>query len=296
MTLTFSTTVQASQCLQYLAPTSAKTVTSLELFEQNPIFSSYFTNKRASKFIGLAVKDNHGQEHVVLGPIVGSGHRRLLQKLEDTNFEAQREIVEILWAGEIHLLATPQKLTVLEVNEVAGLNQQIQAGYLPQFKNSSSVKNIVEILQSKPAFEINARTQVKTFETDASHILEYVSAKDFRHELGNRFNVMSIVEFILMGRHFENLFGEKEIESLVESTQVIKEFSEVFLKEVGPRLSREASEDVQRLFNIAEEMKAVKTETELKNFVTERPLFFQSLQTIYSIFSGALTTEMLVEI
>ncbi|MCO5113947.1 MAG: hypothetical protein M9899_07210 [Bdellovibrionaceae bacterium] len=288
-----SVSIHAKQCVQFLSSTPQ----TLLFRSNNESFNSYFTGKATSKFIGLAVKDSHGLTHTLLGPIIASGHRVLLEQIENKVSQQNAEVREVLWAGELHLQLTPQKVRVLEMNEVAGMNANLQNNYFPHLINSSSVRNAVEILNQNPIFEITTATKIEVFDPNRSqHILDYVSAKDFRHEMGNQFNVMMFVEMIHMGRSLGPSTKDSIVESLVNNMLTIINFTKVYKQEVGLPLPAEHQVLIDRLIRLEPEISKIKNITDLEGYVKKTPLLHEALSSAYKLFAGQLTSEALVDI
>lgn len=285
---------QAQMCIQHLSASSVRAQQSF--ISKNEIFNSYFQGAINSKFIGLAVKDSMGQEHMVLGPIIGSGHRLLLEKAIDIAFSKQTEILEILWAGEIHLRPEKQRIAVLEINETAGLNAELKSGYLPQYKNSSSVVNAVQVLNKNSLFHINSQTKVRKFDLADSHILEYVSTKDFRHTLGNQFNVMSYVELVQNGFRMNGMLNELEVSGLVNNMHTIIGFVKVFNQEVRPKISTEHQDNLRSLLEVEPLLLQIKNEADFQSFVLERPQLFPFLKSAHQLFQGSATMDFIIDI
>lgn len=284
----------ANQCTYFLekspySPAQNAVLTQLD---------TYFKGAQSSKFIGLFAKDSSGQIHTALGPIVGSSHSRLLERLEDRAQLSQRssEISEILWAGELHLKPQGKGFLVLEINETAGLNEQLIRGERPQFINSSKVENAVQILSKNNLFEFNALSKVQKFNPSesSSHILSFVSAKDFRHEMGNQFNVLGFVEMISGGHKFVNFLSNSDVMSIKNNLISILEFVKVYQQEVHIDMPLSYKNDLVRLVSLESAIKRLETESDFQNFAEKTPRLFESIKTAYGVFAGNLNFESII--
>lgn len=285
------------QCVQYLKPTSTLTSASSFISKTPPAFEAYFNSTAQAKLIGLEVKDSQGETHMFLGPIIGSGHRMLLERAEHQLYERHRDITEVLWAGEMRVQKLPQGLVaVLEINEVAGLNAQLQNGAIVHLQNSSHVQNAVEFLSHHPRFMITSKTRIERFDAErSSHLLEYVSAKDFRHTLGNQFNVMTFVEMVNMGRLLGPESSPTMTTALAQNFKSIIEFIQVFTREVGLPLKPQEQTALDQLVAAEAQILRAQNIIELQEFVAQAPYLYESLTTAYRLFMGALTHDYIVD-
>ena len=153
---------------------------------------------KAKPYLGVIVKTQDSRLVLAIGPYFGSGHKNIVQNLVG---QRHLSVHGLVWAGELLLSKTDQKLTLYRANETSGYLHELNEN--PDLRSSLSSQNPslntdpVHIIPSDVAFldyfkdhrdfSFSSSYQPENYNPEELHILSDLNLRDenFRHGLGN---------------------------------------------------------------------------------------------------------------
>ena len=153
---------------------------------------SHITEK-PNQYIGMVVKDDSEEEHLLVGAFLGGGHARLFQTAE----LFVGDFYKVLWAGELELQKKSQKIQILKANRTSGFVQnEINGGPFSkmgyEFENKSSA--LLRVAE-KMGWKTDLKASEIIYDPENEHLIGELSVfdKNLRHDLNVALQFSSLI-------------------------------------------------------------------------------------------------------